>query len=165
MRQLDFHLRLGAFAVRGNVDGQDWARLFEGLAVKTVEETESFDVGPLRLTCLSCKDSFSRDVELSPAPAGQYHLVLGHAPEYALSPVRADLCLAGHTHGGQVRLPWLGAITTLSHVPRRLASGLNERPGGGPMFVSRGVGMEREEAPRLRFLCRPELAVIDLVPE
>jgi len=75
------------------------------------------------------------------------------------------LSLAGHTHGGQVRLPVLGPVTTLSSVPRRYAAGLSVRPAGGHLFVSRGIGMERENAPRLRFLCRPQLVVIDLLPE
>ena len=42
---------------------------------------------------------------------------------------------------------------------------MTDLPGGAKLFVSRGVGMECGHAPRLRFLCRPELAVIDLVPE
>ena len=76
----------------------------------------------------------------------------------------ADLILAGHTHGGQVRLPLLGPLLTLSQVPRSWAAGRTELPGGGTLIVSRGVGMERHDAPRLRFLCRPELVVLDLIP-
>ena len=165
LRQLEMKVPLGVFAVRGNVDGDLWTRQFEGLPVKAVEWSESFDLGPLCLTCLSWPGSARRDLELSGPASDRFHLVLGHSPDYALSAISADLCLAGHTHGGQVRLPWLGPIATLSHVPRRLAAGLNERPGGGWMLVSRGIGMEREAAPRLRFLCRPELVVIDLLPQ
>jgi len=38
-------------------------------------------------------------------------------------------------------------------------------PNGANLLVSRGIGMERDDAPRLRFLCRPELTVIDIIPE
>jgi predicted MPP superfamily phosphohydrolase len=41
---------------------------------------------------------------------------------------------------------------------------MTDLPDGGKLLVSRGIGMERGDAPPLRFLCRPELAVIDLVP-
>jgi uncharacterized protein len=91
--------------------------------------------------------------------------VLGHCPQFAMGNVEADLLLAGHTHGGQVRLPWIGPLTTGCAVPRSWAAGLTELPGGRKLIVSRGTGMERGCAPRIRFLCRPELVVIDLVPE
>ncbi len=45
------------------------------------------------------------------------------------------------------------------------AAGLTDLPGGGKLLVSRGIGMERGYAPPMRFLCRPELMVIDLTPE
>ena len=79
--------------------------------------------------------------------------------------IDADLLVTGHTHGGQVRLPLIGPLMTLSRIPRAWAAGLTELPGGGKLLVSRGLGMERGYAPRIRFLCRPELMVIDLVPE
>jgi hypothetical protein len=56
----------------------------------------------------------------------------------------------------------VGALMTLSRIPRRWAAGLTELPGGRWLLVSRGTGMERGNAPRLRFLCRPDLVVIDL---
>ena len=42
---------------------------------------------------------------------------------------------------------------------------MTDLPGGGKLLVSRGTGMERGNAPQMRFNCRPELAVIDLLPE
>ena len=42
---------------------------------------------------------------------------------------------------------------------------MNELPSGAKLLVSRGIGLERGHAPRIRFLCRPELVVIDLVPK
>jgi predicted MPP superfamily phosphohydrolase len=164
MRQLPLEAPLGVFAVRGNVDRGDWTFMFQDTKVHAAQQTETFDLGPIQLTCLSGGASFDYDPPIPEAPAGKYHVVLGHSPSYALGSSRADLMLAGHTHGGQVRLPLVGPITTLSDLPRRYASGLSDRPTGGKLLVSRGTGMERENAPRLRFLCRPELVVIDLLP-
>ncbi len=81
-----------------------------------------------------------------------------------LGPVEADLLIAGHTHGGQVRLPLIGPLLNLSRVPRGWIAGATTLAPGRTLIVSRGIGMERANAPRLRFLCRPELVVIDLVP-
>jgi uncharacterized protein len=50
-------------------------------------------------------------------------------------------------------------------VPNSWAAGLTALPSGAKLIVSRGIGMERAYAPRMRFLCRPELLVIDLEPE
>jgi len=76
----------------------------------------------------------------------------------------ADLLLAGHTHGGQVQLPLIGPLMTLSIVPRAWASGHTALPWGGDLVVSRGVGMERREAPELRFLCRPQVVIVEVEP-
>jgi len=165
LRRIHFAAPAGVFAVRGNVDGNDWGELFAGLPITAVDTTRSFDVAGLRLTCLSCGDSFHPTLELRSNDPHRFHLALGHCPNFALGAVEADLLLAGHTHGGQVRLPFLGPVMTHCAVPRDWAAGLTELPGGNRLLVSRGVGMERAYAPRLRLLCRPELVVVDLVPE
>jgi len=64
-----------------------------------------------------------------------------------------------------VQLPLIGPLLTLTVVPRNWASGVTEIDAGTTLIVSRGIGMERADAPRLRFLCRPELVVVDLVPQ
>ena len=90
---------------------------------------------------------------------------MGHSPNFSLGEIQADLLIAGHTHGGQVRLPLLGPVMTLSAVPRAWASGVTEIKPGKTLIVSRGVGMERHNAPRLRFLCRPEIVIVELLPQ
>jgi predicted MPP superfamily phosphohydrolase len=62
-------------------------------------------------------------------------------------------------------LPFIGILAKGADIPRAWAAGVTNLSGGRKLIVSRGTGMERDLAPRLRFLCRPELAVIDLVPE
>jgi hypothetical protein len=49
-------------------------------------------------------------------------------------------------------------------VPLAWADGVTELAPGRTLVVSRGIGMERGYAPRLRFNCRPEIVIIDLVP-
>jgi len=153
--------KLGAVAVRGDIDRDAWPGLFEGFGVRSVRRTQTLAVGPLDVTALSPRDS--RDpppIE----PRGRFHIVLGHSPDFAMERPPADLLVAGHTHGGQVRLPGIGPLMTLSSVPRAWAAGFRALPWGGHLLVSRGTGMERRHAPRLRLLCRPQLVFVDLVP-
>lgn len=156
---------LGVWAVGGNAETEAFAdELFGGTHVRATVDTHREDLGPFTLTALSFADGFDPDLTL--APADGPHVVFAHGPDFALSDrVSADLLVAGHTHGGQVRLPGFGPPLTLTHVPREAASGTpTVTPGGGTLIVSRGIGMERGPAPRLRFLCRPEILVIDLIP-
>jgi predicted MPP superfamily phosphohydrolase len=165
LRHIGFSAPLGVFAIQGNIDRADWSQIFADLPVTTVGRTQSFDVGELRLTCLKQRRSFSPKLRIHNDRPERFHIVTGHSPNFALGEIEADLLVAGHTHGGQVRLPWLGPILHSSKLPRTQAAGLSTRPGGAKLIVSRGIGMERYTAPRLRFLCRPELVVVDLVPQ
>jgi predicted MPP superfamily phosphohydrolase len=165
LRQIAFSSPQGVYAVRGNIDCRDWEKLFDGLDVHATSYSETFEAGDLTLTCLGLGESFSpRLVVKNPHPE-KFHIVLGHAPVFARGEIEADLVVAGHTHGGQVRIPFFGALAKGAEIPRAWVAGMTDLPGGRKLFVSRGVGMERGLAPRLRFLCPPELAVIDLVPE
>lgn len=166
LREIHFSAPYGVFAVQGNVDPSPrWRGIFEGLDITVADARETFDLGVLRLTCLGLNESFDPAAKVSNPDTSKFHIVLGHAPEFTLGHIEADLLLAGHTHGGQVRFPLIGPIITNSQVPRSWAAGLTVLPGGGKLLVSRGIGMERDNAPRMRFLCRPELMVIDLMPE
>lgn len=157
---------LGIYAVQGNVDWRDtWAYdLFADTGVQAVRETQSFRVGPIVLTAVGFYDGFDRQLELP--HEGSFHVAVAHGPDLALSDrVEADLLIAGHTHGGQVQLPFLGPLLTYSFVPRAWGGGgLHDIGGGRQLLVSRGVGMERAYAPRLRFDCRPQIVIVDLVP-
>jgi predicted MPP superfamily phosphohydrolase len=74
---------------------------------------------------------------------------------------RYDLVLAGHTHGGQVCLPGVGALVTNCDLPRDRARGLS-RWGASWLHVSAGLGTSKY-AP-FRFACRPEASLLDVVP-
>ena len=166
LRIMDIQAPLGAFAVRGNVDPRYWTDIFKDTGVKAVGANRSFDLGELQLTCLGISDSYgTSSVKEAEVYDGRFHIILGHVPNFALGNGDADLIVAGHTHGGQLQLPLLGPVITNSRLPRRMAHGFNDLPGGGKLIVSRGIGMERSYAPRFRLFCRPELVVIELVPE
>ncbi|MEM7482856.1 MAG: metallophosphoesterase [Acidobacteriota bacterium] len=165
LKEIGFAAPLGIYAVEGNTDPPGWERAFEGLSVRTVRSTSTFDLGEIRLTALSLAASFNQSLALPPAPEEAFHIALGHGPDFALSPdATVDLLLAGHIHGGQVQIPGFGPLITLSAVPQSWSTGRTELPTGGTLVVSRGIGMERGRAPRLRFFCRPELVVLELVP-
>lgn len=88
---------------------------------------------------------------------------LMHAPEvvseYALHGY--DLMLAGHTHGGQVRMPFTGAVVTNSTLPCALAAGPT-RVGSSWLHVSPGLAQGKFVP--LRFNCRPEVTLLTLEP-
>ncbi|MEZ4239867.1 MAG: hypothetical protein R3F59_27665 [Myxococcota bacterium] len=156
---------LGVWAVQGNVDPPGWAEaLFGGTHVRAADATTTVDLGPIRLSALSFADGFDPALTLPHQPG--FHLAFAHGPDFSLSPgVDADLLIAGHTHGGQVQLPLVGPLLTLTRVPRAAGrGGLTALSGDRALIVSRGVGMERGRAPRLRIGCRPQIVVVDLVP-
>ncbi len=105
--------------------------------------------GDLRVATRRRPDLFGVAVVHSPDPA----------PE--LAALGWDLILSGHTHGGQVRMPVVGALVTNSHMPRRLVSGV-ARIGRSVLHTSAGLGTSKY-AP-FRFLCRPEASILELRP-
>ncbi|HUG52932.1 MAG TPA: metallophosphoesterase, partial [Vicinamibacteria bacterium] len=165
---------LGAFAVKGDVDPPDWRRLFEGTPVTCLEDEAARVALPggrtLAVVGLAAGTSHAhtgtpvRQV-IARAPRADLQLVVGHAPDFiaAVEPASFDLALAGHTHGGQVVVPFYGPLLLLSRLPRRYAGDVHDY-AAIPIHVSRGIGMERRTAPQVRFLCPPELCLLTLRP-
>ena len=93
------------------------------------------------------------------AATSQLRLLLSHAPDQLTWARRFDfdLMLAGHTHGGQIRLPLLGPIVSPSRLGTQYASGTFEREPT-VLHVSRGTSSFMP----LRWNCPPELAVLEL---
>ncbi|GAA0811673.1 metallophosphoesterase [Spirilliplanes yamanashiensis] len=74
----------------------------------------------------------------------------------------ADIVLAGHTHGGQVCVPFVGALATNCDLPRSMAKGLHRLGTSSWLHVSAGLGTH-PTAP-VRFACRPEATLLTLIP-
>lgn len=149
--------------------------LFEGLPVRLLRNETAILTGmggqSLTLIGINCthdlevdRASFGRVMTSNPTNSGPL-ILLHHSPD--LMPEAAeqgiDLYLCGHTHGGQVRLPFIGPLLTSSRLGRRYVMG-HYQEGRTHLYVSRGVGFEGLGAPRVRFLCPPEITLISVEP-
>ena len=117
----------------------------------------------LRLAGLGCERERSLDVPrlqrlLADDPSDAFTLLLYHSPDLMPEAVElgVDLYLCGHTHGGQIRLPFFGALITSSKFWKRYEMGWYEE-GDTTLYVNRGLGMEGLGTPRARFLAPPEI--------
>jgi len=162
---------LGVFAVPGNHDhivGIDtWHRqindnpVIEDLTNRAVVR----EIGNARL-CIAGVDDLSRGTPrmdaLPPPDERDTTILLAHDPDQAerarRTYDRVDLVVSGHTHGGQVRLPWVGALRNPAERDDLYEEGLRRRPWT-QVYTSRGVGTVHLA---VRFLCRPEVAILTL---
>jgi len=92
---------------------------------------------------------------------------VSHAPYLrvleAMSQAGAAMVFAGHTHGGQVCLPAIGALTTNCDLPNKNAKGLSGwNFGGRDMLLNVVAGLGHSIYAPVRFFCRPEVRVITL---
>jgi uncharacterized protein len=97
------------------------------------------------------------------APDTVTRVLLYHSPDLMPIARRHDLelYLCGHTHGGQVRLPYFGALFTSTATGKRYEMGRYDE-NGTTLYVSRGIGLEGFSMPRLRLLCPPEVTLVTL---
>ncbi len=166
----DIEAPLGKFAVTGNNDVVYWRTLnlykqtgfhLLNTGVETItKDGESIGIGGLDYE--QGEHSWQTIGKFQP---DTFNLFLYHNAdmlEYYPNPPY-DLYLSGHTHGGQVALPFYGALLTLSRHGKKYEAGLYD-VGGHHLFVNRGIGMEGGFAPRVRFCARPQIAVFDIIP-
>ena len=101
-------------------------------------------------------------------PGADFRLGIMHSPEPRLLDQFAadgyDLLLAGHTHGGQLCLPWYGTLVTNCGLDRQRARGLHRHPVGGPAWLHVSAGLGTSPWTPARFACRPEASLLTLVP-
>lgn len=167
-KDLNIAPKHGTFAVQGNVDDfACWQQLFTDIPGHTFEQSETIAAGPVDITGLGFYDGRNGELKVSRnAKSNKFHIVMAHYPDFSLGKIDADLLVAGHCHGGQVQIPFFGPLMTASNVPKAWVNGnLVKLPSGSNLVISRGVGMERHNAPRLRFCCRPQLIFVDLMPD
>jgi predicted MPP superfamily phosphohydrolase len=174
------HAPLGVYAISGSpsVDRPSVvSKILDGLDIRHLDNrVEPLTLSPgdeplMALVGVTCTNDAKRDGKtlgqvaagVPNNPSTPFTLLLYHSPDLMPEAARAgiDLFLAGHTHGGQVRLPLVGALVTSSKYWKRYEMGLYVE-GSTQLYVSRGIGMEGLGAPRARFLCPPEIELFEL---
>ncbi len=177
---------LGVFGVLGNHDVWADPRLIvemlsrNGVAVLR-DETAAVRRGAASLSLVGLEDSgYSGSASMTPevlslrwrgkmalarkllssAQGTDLTILLVHNPDVNefLEDAPVDLALSGHTHGGQIVLPFLGPPLLPSSFGQKYAAGLVQGPSS-PVYVTRGVGMTR---PAVRLNCRPEVTLLTL---
>ena len=164
----------GVYAVQGDCEGETKARrIVAGTGVRLLHnELVRFTLGDRTVTLAGVeRDWHSGDAREAvhrlerARRADDVRLLLAHRPDAVrmLSRrTRVDLVVAGHTHGGQFQLPLLGPLQTASRLPRDIGAGGLHDLGGRRLYVSRGVGVERGQAPKLRLGAPPEVSLLTL---
>lgn len=169
----ELHAPLGVFAVTGSppVDKPHViARVLDGLDIRWLKnETVTLDHQgqQINLVGVMCTHRpYVDEPHLLAALKGKlerFTILLYHTPDLAPEAAAAgiDLQLSGHTHGGQVRLPFFGALYTSSLYGKRFEVG-RYKIDDLTLYVTRGIGLEGMGAPRVRFLCSPEITLWEL---
>jgi predicted MPP superfamily phosphohydrolase len=157
-------LRGGPISAGADFHFETFGRQIQGAGVQLLcNEGARLDLPEGELWLLGLDDEHSGyddlDAALRAAPAGAARIMFTHCPDAFPAVARAGvpLLLAGHTHGGQIVLPFIGAPQTRSQLRLRHPSGLF-RAGQSQLYINRGAGGSIP----LRLSCRPELALIDL---
>ena len=152
-------LRCPLYGIAGNHDY--WARVDFSLARAALARTGG---AWLKDTSAKVANGKVRLLALDRLPAvakprdGAFNLVLMHYPVWAdRLPYRADLLLAGHSHGGQVRIPFYGALVK-PHDVGRYELGWYDTPAGR-LYVNPGIGSLKVD---FRFNCRPEVTLFEI---
>jgi len=170
------------YLILGNSEHKPWldtsmlvkALSFDGLEM-LINSSTVIRRGDESISIVGIDDPYSRLADLDAAFNGvdpdNFIIYLTHCPSTTPEGIRhgADLILAGHTHGGQVRIPLIGMIYTHMRsnralndglfTPDRLHQTLGIDPGNSILFINRGVGTSRLH---IRFRCPPEIAYITL---
>jgi uncharacterized protein len=160
--------RFGRFAVLGNHDYAPRPELvtesLEAQGIHVLRNTASAihkNNSPLWLAGL--EDALESDPDIRAAlkgvPPTEPTIVLAHEPDYVdeILGYPIDLQLSGHSHGGQVRIPGIGA-PVLPLMGEKYPMGFY-RVGPLQLYTNRGLGMI---SPRIRFNCAPELTLLTL---
>ncbi len=163
---LDYFLGRRRVSTDRNPSGKFRRRLVEDGWVDLNNSQAFLDLAGTRTQLTGLDDPYlHRDDRslLARHPLAELAILVVHDPAPYAEALAAgyDMVIAGHTHGGQVRFPFYGALVTNSTLPTSLARGLS-RLRNGWLFVSPGVGTGKYA--RFRFLCPPEASLIRLVP-
>lgn len=165
------HAPHGVYAVQGNweywsrLEGENLRRHFAGVGVKLlINERADLEIKGRALSIYgldypSPTDYLNRlQANINPE---RYNVLLSHVPAFAHEQLdrHINLVLCGHTHGGQVRLPFLPPFYLPRYSGRFVAGYYRVTEHQIPLYVSRGVGTS---VLPLRFLCRPEIGLFEI---
>lgn len=164
---------LGVFGISGS-EAVDLAHIFPnliaGLPLRWLQnETICLekDQVPFTVTGVTCSHRPFLDAPilalLAEKAIKDFSILLYHSPDLAPNAALMgfDLQLSGHTHGGQVCLPFYGPPFTASLYGRRFRSG-KYLLRNMILYITRGIGLEGKAAPRVRFLCPPEIILWEI---
>jgi predicted MPP superfamily phosphohydrolase len=172
---------LGHFAVLGNMEHKPGANMpgmqkvlcragFQFL----IDDWVRIPLGELDLILVGIEDVYSQTTDLErlvgslPERENTLRILISHSPQIVLHPLASqfDLVLSGHTHGGQVRIPFWGALYAHNPLGARFSRGLftpeqlRTRVGyeyPPYLYISSGVGTGYA---RIRFACPPEFTLL-----
>ena len=160
------HARYGVFAVRGNHDQWYWTPIVFARTPIQLLQNRWFRVGPVVIAGV---DDLTKPIRparmvrmaIAGVPASVPLILLGHEPEFfANSPLRVDLVLAGHTHGGQIILPVIGLAHSIGpYLDSHLRGSFREN--GHQLIVSSGLGTSIVP---MRIGVPPEIVLITVGP-
>lgn len=159
------------YVVRGNWDVWYWSKedLFTDTGAKELKnKAERVEVNgiPLWLAGIFVDAEGKVSETLQSLPKDEFSIFVYHYPDLIeeISRAEIDLYCAGHTHGGQVAMPFYGALVTFSKFGKKYEGGTYQ-VDKTRLNVNSGIGMEGGNTPRVRFWARPEITVIDIMPE
>jgi predicted MPP superfamily phosphohydrolase len=152
--------RLGKYAILGNHDEEHQPSAIVGELTRAGFETlegqwTTLDVDGARIAMGGTSAPWGPDVAPDAMPDADFRILLSHSPDrfYRAARWGIDLMFSGHNHGGQIRLPLVGAVFMPSLYSRRFDRGFFRR-GRTLMYVNEGIaGMHP-----VRYGCMPEVA-------
>ncbi len=163
--------RLGVYAVLGNHDyygglTEDVVKvLAEGGVTLLRNQSARLELNGAAFRVAGVEDQWEGKPDLDKALNGvkpeEFVLLLSHCPDYADLAVQhnVDLQLSGHSHGGQVRLPFVGSVVTPAYSKKYIQGHYSLEAGKLQVYVNRGIGVSVYP---IRFLCRPELTLFTM---
>ena len=164
----DLHAPLGVYSVLGNhdwwYDGYKVRQGLEANGIKVLEnEVSKVEYHGSSFWLIGLADLWTREQQigqtLSKVPEGEPLIALTHNPDiFPQLPRRVALLLAGHTHGGQVRLPFIGTVAQVSQFGDRYLRG-HVIEDGHHLFITTGIGTSIVP---VRFGVPPEIVLVTL---
>ena len=160
---------IGKFAIKGNWEAVHLPNLdyYTGTGLDLLEQDTRFLEKEGETICIAglgyLKGPHSWPV-ISKLKADCFTVFLFHTPDFVvwLKGKPIDLYLCGHTHGGQIDMPFFGSLIN-PQIGGKYVQGLNTYEGI-TLYTNRGIGMTGY-GPPIRFLSRPEITVFEIVPE